>query len=58
MAEKRKEASFTVTDRRLFTEDGELREDVREREEETAPWAGLYQSDSGAVLDGKSGLVD
>jgi hypothetical protein len=37
MAEKRKEASFTVTDRRLFTEDGELREDVREREEETAP---------------------
>jgi Domain of unknown function (DUF1844) len=32
MAEKRKEASFTVTDRRLFTEDGELRKDVREEE--------------------------
>jgi len=32
MAEKRKEASFTVTDRRLFTEDGELRKDVQEEE--------------------------
>ncbi len=28
MAEKRKETSFTVTDRRLFTEEGELRKDV------------------------------
>lgn len=33
MAEKRKESSFTVTDRRLFTEDGELRSDVREEPE-------------------------
>jgi hypothetical protein len=33
MAEKRPESSFTVTDRRLFTEDGELRKDVREEVE-------------------------
>ncbi len=33
MAEKKQEAGFTVTDRRLFTEDGELREDVREEVE-------------------------
>jgi Domain of unknown function (DUF1844) len=35
MAEKRQESGFTVTDRRLFTEDGELRKDVPE-EVETA----------------------
>ena len=29
MAEKRQESGFTVTDRRLFTEDGELRKDAR-----------------------------
>jgi hypothetical protein len=34
MAEKKQESGFTVTDRRLFTEDGELRKDVAE---ETAP---------------------
>src|SRR5271155_3290169 len=28
MAEKKQESGFTVTDRRLFTEDGELRKDV------------------------------
>jgi hypothetical protein len=33
MAEKRQESSFTVTDRRLFTEEGELRKDVREEAE-------------------------
>ncbi len=32
MAEKRQESGFTVTDRRLFTEDGELRGEVREEE--------------------------
>src|SRR5580700_5223882 len=31
MAEKRQEPSFTVTDRRLFTEDGELRKDTAEQ---------------------------
>ena len=30
MAEKKQESGFTVTDRRLFTEDGELRKDVPE----------------------------
>jgi hypothetical protein len=30
MAEKRQESGFTVNDRRLFTEDGELRQEVRE----------------------------
>jgi Domain of unknown function (DUF1844) len=30
MAEKRQDSGFTVTDRRLFTEDGELRKDVAE----------------------------
>ena len=33
MAEKRQESGFTVTDRRLFTEDGELRKDVLEEVE-------------------------
>jgi uncharacterized protein DUF1844 len=33
MAEKRQESGFTVTDRRLFTEDGELRKEVREEPE-------------------------
>jgi hypothetical protein len=33
MAEKRQESGFTVTDRRLFTEDGELRKEAREEPE-------------------------
>lgn len=33
MAEKRQEPAFTVTDRRLFREDGELRDAAREEEE-------------------------
>ncbi|MGO8795424.1 MAG: DUF1844 domain-containing protein [Candidatus Sulfotelmatobacter sp.] len=33
MAEKKQEASFTITDRRLFTEDGELRKDIGEESE-------------------------
>jgi hypothetical protein len=33
MAEKRQESGFTVTDRRLFTEDGELRKDASEEAE-------------------------
>ncbi|MGB7072231.1 MAG: DUF1844 domain-containing protein [Candidatus Sulfotelmatobacter sp.] len=33
MAEKKQESGFTVTDRRLFTEDGELRKDVPEEAE-------------------------
>ncbi len=37
MAEKRQDSGFTVTDRRLFTEDGELRKDASE--ETVAPKA-------------------
>jgi hypothetical protein len=37
MAEKRQESGFTVTDRRLFTEDGELRQEVREEPETPKP---------------------
>jgi hypothetical protein len=37
MAEKRQESGFTVTDRRLFTEDGELRADLREEKETARP---------------------
>jgi hypothetical protein len=33
MAEKRQDSGFTVTDRRLFTGDGELRSEVREEKE-------------------------
>jgi hypothetical protein len=33
MAEKRQESGFTVTDRRLFTEDGELRKNIAEEAE-------------------------
>ncbi len=37
MAEKKQEPSFTVTDRRLFTSDGELRGDVPEEKELPKP---------------------
>jgi len=37
MAEKRQESGFTVTDRRLFTEDGDLRSDIREEVESPKP---------------------
>jgi hypothetical protein len=36
MAEKRQESGFTVTDRRLFTEDGELRNDLSKEAESKA----------------------
>ena|SRR5579863_1296226 len=47
MAEKRQESGFTVTDRRLFTEDGELRQEVREEPEApkaAAPAASVPQA--------------
>jgi hypothetical protein len=53
MAEKKQDAGFTVTDRRLFTEDGELRRDVSEEPSgpkapaATAP-AGTAKEDGGA----------
>jgi len=37
MAEKKQESGFTVTDRRLFTEDGELRNGVGEEKETAKP---------------------
>lgn len=37
MAEKKNDSSFTVTDRRLFTSDGELRSDVAEEVEKPKP---------------------
>jgi len=37
MAEKKQESGFTVTDRRLFTEDGELRKDVSSEVEASKP---------------------
>src|SRR5260370_28455534 len=37
MAEKRQDSGFTVTDRRLFTGDGELRSEVREEKEAPKP---------------------
>ncbi len=39
MAEKRQDSGFTVTDRRLFTEDGELRSEGREEPTEPKPAA-------------------
>ena len=39
MAEKKNDSSFTVTDRRLFTADGELRSDVAEEVEKPKPEA-------------------
>jgi hypothetical protein len=39
MAEKKEQSSFTVTDRRLFTSDGELRKDVAEEAEPPKPAA-------------------
>ena len=68
MAEKRQDSGFTVTDRRLFTEDGELRKDVPEERElpkaaapaapaptaakETAPASGNTVADFPAEGDG------
>jgi hypothetical protein len=37
MADKKQDSSFTVTDRRLFTSDGELRSDVPEEVEKPRP---------------------
>jgi hypothetical protein len=60
MAEKKQDTTFTVTDRRLFTSDGELRSDVRE--EETAvpekpatatPTAAPVQESAAPVADSK-----
>lgn len=52
MAEKKQESGFTVTDRRKFTEDGELRSDVSEQEQEKSKPAAA--STSSAFTDDTS----
>lgn len=39
MAQRKEDTGFTVTDRRLFTTDGDLRSDVAEEKQETDPTA-------------------
>jgi hypothetical protein len=51
MAEKRQDSGFTVTDRRLFTEDGELRSDVREEVEVPKPVASATATPAAAAKD-------
>lgn len=51
MVDKKKDDSFTVTDRRLFTPDGELRQDVPEEEAKPASPAGTTPA---AVADNPS----
>ena len=62
MAEKRNDSGFTVTDRRLFTSDGELRSDIAEEVEkpkpeppvtpkESAPQAPPSAAGDGSALD-------
>jgi len=60
MAEKRQEPAFTVTDRRLFTEDGELRKDVSEEAESpkaAAPPASVATAPSAAKEAPATGSV-
>jgi hypothetical protein len=55
MAEKRKDSGFTVTDRRLFTEDGQLRKDVADEQEK--PHAGARSAspkEAAAVAEASS----
>lgn len=44
MAEKKQDSGFTVTDRRLFTSDGDLRADVPEEKPESTPKAATAAS--------------
>lgn len=58
MADKKNESSFTVTDRRLFTSDGELRSDVAEEVEAPKPAAveapKQTSSEAGSAAAGES----
>jgi hypothetical protein len=49
MAEKKNDSSFTVTDRRLFTSDGELRSDVAEEVEKPRPEATIAAKETAAT---------
>ena len=44
MADKKQDSSFTVTDRRLFTSDGELRSDVAEEVETPKPTTAVTET--------------
>jgi hypothetical protein len=55
MAEKRQESGFTVTDRRLFTEDGELRQEVREELEAPRPVAAEVSKPQAVPAIGEDG---
>lgn len=57
MAEKKQESGFTVTDRRKFTEDGELRRDVPEQNEEKpkAPTSATSSAQAGSAPSSSSG---
>ncbi len=59
MAEKKQNSGFTVTDRRKFTEDGELRQEAAERDEErskpAASTSSASPSESVAAFPGGDG---
>ena len=48
MADKKNDSGFTVTDRRLFTSEGDLRSDVAEEPEKSKPEAAAQPKDSAA----------
>lgn len=54
MAEKRQDSGFTVTDRRLFTEDGELRKEVAEEAPKDSPSVPSQTSAKEAASGSKS----
>src|SRR5690349_3482947 len=56
MADK-KDSGFTVTDRRLFTADGELRQDTPEETEPPKPVAEAKAQAGATVHEGKGGAV-
>jgi hypothetical protein len=53
MAEKKQDSGFTVTDRRLFTSDGELRADVPEEKSEPQAAAPPAAPPASSTLDSK-----
>lgn len=54
MTEKKREPGFTVTDRRLFTEDGELRKEVGEESEKKAAPSPAAKESAAAERGGAS----
>jgi hypothetical protein len=58
MAEKRQESGFTVTDRRLFTEDGELRQEAREEPEAPTAAAPAGSAPQAVPITGPPGAAE